>query len=71
MTYRNGNTYDGGWKDNLEDGTGTYKYMASETVYEGKFVNGQRTDPDCEITWKSKTTYKGPIVEGMMQTEEG
>ena len=69
MTYKNGNIYDGEWKNNEKDGKGimTYKNKDSSNkykngVYEGNWINDQK--------WgEGKMTYKNKF--GIMKVYEG
>lgn len=40
--YKNGSRYEGHWKNDLLEGTGTYYHYASGSKYEGQWSNGRR-----------------------------
>ena len=67
MIYRNGDTYDGEWKDNLEDGKGVYTFK-NGTVYDGDFVEGKKEGKGT-YTWADGFEYEGDMVQGEMEGE--
>ena len=62
MNYPSG-TYVGGWKDNLRNGQGTYKWTNGD-IYKGKWVNDKRHG-EGQYTWTDGSKYKGNYSHGI------
>lgn len=41
MTYSNGNTYEGEWKEGIKSGTGKMTWKEKKEEYEGSWLNGK------------------------------
>ena len=41
--YGNGDIYEGDWKDNLRDGSGTFYYKSKRETYKGTFHKGKKS----------------------------
>lgn len=57
-TYKNGDTYDGEWRENEKHGIGTLNYL-NEGEYFGRFENGKRHGEGVFTYKKTKDVYSG------------
>jgi hypothetical protein len=57
MIYKDGSSYDGIWKNNLENGNGIHKDISGWT-YTGEFKNGIKNGYG-KITYKDGSYYEG------------
>ena len=64
MTYPNGTTYAGEWKDGSENGLGTY--TSNNVVYEGQFLNAKFSG-NGSSTYTDGSTYVGQFKNGKKQ----
>lgn len=58
MTYKNGDEFEGGFKQGIKYGYGRQVYADGE-VYEGKWHNNQRHDQEARITYPNGDVYVG------------
>ena len=49
-TWKNGNTYDGHWKQGLTNGIGKYRWVKEKASYEGPFKDGQLESVEIEAS---------------------
>ena len=49
-TWKNGNTYDGHWKQGLTNGIGKYRWVKEKATYEGPFKDGQLESVEIEAS---------------------
>ncbi|KAG5187830.1 radial spoke protein 10 [Tribonema minus] len=76
MTYPNGDTYWGEWKDNLHHGEGTYTYKASSDIYSGTWEAGQKSGQGtyqfgADSSMMQGTWVNGSITEGKWIFKDG
>ncbi|GMI21647.1 hypothetical protein TeGR_g8081 [Tetraparma gracilis] len=69
MTYPNGDSYEGEWKNGQMEGEGTYMYKTSGDVYSGTFVGGKKHGAGLYEFGKDKSVIKGTWEAG--QVTEG
>ena len=64
----NNNHYVGHFKQGKKNGKGRFQYFNPSAegvdIYEGNFVNDQKTDENCHIKKTNGTVYKGGILNG-------
>ena len=65
LTYDNGDTYTGGFKNGSFNGQGTFKSHEGWT-YEGEFKSGQ-ADGQGKLTTENKVIYKGKFTQGIFK----
>ena len=63
MTYKNGNVYDGSWKNNTKNGNGVFTW-SNGNQYIGDWKNNFRHGYG-EMTWIKKKVYKGQWKMGL------
>lgn len=65
LTFENGDTYEGEFKDGIFHGKGTFT-AASGWTYVGEFKNGL-ADGEGKLTTENKTVYEGLFKQGIYQ----
>jgi uncharacterized protein (TIGR02145 family) len=60
-TYKDGNTYDGDWKDGLPSGNGTYSWKKTGDIYVGEFEAGVPKGKG-KLTKKDGSYFEGVFV---------
>ena len=65
LTFKNGDTYKGNFKNGTFNGKGTFTAKAG-WKYEGNFVNGQ-PEGQGKLTTENNVVYKGKFKQGIYQ----
>ena len=65
LTYDNGDTYTGEFKNGSFNGQGTFKSHEG-WIYQGEFKSGQ-ADGQGKLTTENKVTYKGKFKQGIFK----
>lgn len=61
--YKDGNTYDGDWKDGLPSGNGTFTWKKTGDVYTGDFLSGEPNGQG-KLTQKDGSYFEGVFADG-------
>ncbi len=62
IEYPNGDVYEGGWKNGLREGAGTYTY-ANGDVYFGSWISNRKNSLNASYTCKGHYRYCGPFKD--------
>ena len=66
--YKNGDKYEGNWKDNKKDGKGSFYYNEKEEVYKGNFINDYPNGNGIYY-FKNGDRYEGLFKDGKKHGE--
>ena len=66
--YKNGDKYEGTWKDNKKDGKGSFYYNEKEEVYRGNFINDYPNGNGIYY-FKNGDRYEGLFKDGKKHGE--
>ncbi|CAM9295975.1 unnamed protein product [Laminaria digitata] len=64
MTFPNGDSYTGEWKDNLMEGEGTYVYKATQDIYSGTWVANKKSGKGMYQFGADNSTMHGTWEDG-------
>lgn len=70
LTYKNGDSYSGGFNNGKYNGYGTFQSKSGKWNYAGTFKNGEITGNGTMTTPDGKK-HSGKFVEGMLQSTGG
>lgn len=62
-TFKDGNTYDGDWKDGSPSGKGTFTWKKTGDVYTGDFLSGEPNGQG-KLTQKDGSYFEGVFADG-------
>ena len=63
MMYRNGDTFQGTYRDDQREGSGVYTYHKDGRTYDGIYVDDEQEDTNATMTWKNGTIYIGQFKQ--------
>jgi len=63
LTYPDGATYEGEFRNGLRDGTGEFKWELEDLYYKGKWSKG-KFEGDAECGWPKNTVWEGRFENG-------